>query len=101
MNLSEAKRRCPDLRTVGYEFPRYTAAAEAMYKEVFSVTPYVIGLSCDEAVMDVTEACYREEAPGGVGGHMPAGEGGGGGRGGPVAAALAERLRAKVFEATG
>ena len=66
MWLRDAHALCPALVTRPYEFERYAAAAESMYRALFSLTPWVLGLSCDEAVLDVTDAIYSpnpETAP--------------------------------------
>mgnify|MGYP002632512952 CR=1 FL=1 len=54
MWLRRARELCPDLISMPYEFEAYTAAAEAMYRQVFSMTPHVMGVSVDECYADVT-----------------------------------------------
>jgi nucleotidyltransferase/DNA polymerase involved in DNA repair len=84
MYLGEARRRCPDLVARPYEFEkyhsrhnscpcecydrpsRYAAAAEAMYRVLFRLSPWVIGLSTDEAIADVTVACHTRSLTLGV-----------------------------------
>ena len=44
MFIGKAKELCPDLITLPYEFDKYSAAAEAMYLEVFALTPFVQGV---------------------------------------------------------
>ena len=54
MWLRNARELCPDIISMPYEFEAYTAAAEAMYKQVFTTTPHVMGVSVDECYADVT-----------------------------------------------
>eukprot|EP00613_Pedinella_sp_CCMP2098_P035372 CAMPEP_0171746180 /NCGR_PEP_ID=MMETSP0991-20121206/38635_1 /TAXON_ID=483369 /ORGANISM="non described non described, Strain CCMP2098" /LENGTH=217 /DNA_ID=CAMNT_0012345859 /DNA_START=99 /DNA_END=748 /DNA_ORIENTATION=- len=58
MWLGEARRLCPHLVARPYEFGKYETVAEAVYRELFAVTPWVAGLSCDEALLDVTAQCF-------------------------------------------
>jgi nucleotidyltransferase/DNA polymerase involved in DNA repair len=41
-----------------YEFSKYSATAEAVYRVLFECTPWVAGLSCDEALLEVTQQCF-------------------------------------------
>ena len=81
MWLKQARELCPALVSVPFEFERYADLAELAYKEYFSLTPHVEGLSCDEAYLDVT---HLVAAPGG-----------------PSPRELAETLRQRVLDATG
>jgi DNA repair protein REV1 len=54
MIIREARRRCPQLVSIPYEFDKYAVTAEAMYRALFSVSPHVQGVSVDEAYVDVT-----------------------------------------------
>lgn len=58
MYLAQAKQACPELMTRPYEYDKYAATAETMYRCLFEISPYVHGLSCDEALIDVTMACF-------------------------------------------
>lgn len=88
MFIGKAKELCADLITLPYEFDKYTETAEAMYRAVFALTPFVQGVSVDEAYADVT----------GIIASM------GGGCGGTEDAsrirAVAEQLRGDVYAAT-
>ncbi|GIL49419.1 hypothetical protein Vafri_5746, partial [Volvox africanus] len=54
MFIAEAKRRCPDLIVVPYEFERYQTISEQVYRILMSYTSIVQPVSCDEAFLDVT-----------------------------------------------
>ena len=54
MRISSAKRLCPDLVVMPYEFERYTAVALDVYRALHDLTPHVVGVSVDEAYLDVT-----------------------------------------------
>eukprot|EP00854_Cymbomonas_tetramitiformis_P028214 gene28214-34934_t len=54
MFIREARQRCPALVTVPYEFDKYSATAEDMYRTLFDFTPHVQGVSVDEAYADFT-----------------------------------------------
>lgn len=55
-----AKEKCPDLVFFPFEFEKYAETALDMYKRLFALTPFVIGLSCDEAFVDITHMVNRE-----------------------------------------
>ncbi|GIL73675.1 hypothetical protein Vretimale_5440, partial [Volvox reticuliferus] len=54
MFIAEAKRRCPDLIVVPYEFEKYQTISEQVYRILMSYTSIVQPVSCDEAFLDVT-----------------------------------------------
>ncbi|KAK9810528.1 hypothetical protein WJX72_012236 [[Myrmecia] bisecta] len=54
MFIAEAKRRCPALIVMPYEFDKYEAVSEAVYKILLKYTACVQPISCDEAFLDVT-----------------------------------------------
>jgi nucleotidyltransferase/DNA polymerase involved in DNA repair len=54
MFIAEAKRRCPQLVVVPYEFERYHAISDAVYRLLLAASACVQPLSCDEAFLDVT-----------------------------------------------
>ncbi|GFR48077.1 hypothetical protein Agub_g9915, partial [Astrephomene gubernaculifera] len=54
MFISEARRRCPQLVVVPYEFDKYQAVSEQVYRILMSYTALVQPISCDEAFLDVT-----------------------------------------------
>jgi nucleotidyltransferase/DNA polymerase involved in DNA repair len=57
-----------------------------MYRCLFELSPFVHGLSCDEAIVDVTMACHRGGTIGGVREH---------------AEVVAKKLRATIAMRTG
>ncbi|KAK9867787.1 hypothetical protein WJX84_002274 [Apatococcus fuscideae] len=54
MFIADAKRRCPDLIVMPYEFDRYETVSEAVYRILLATTACVQPISCDEAWLDVT-----------------------------------------------
>ncbi|KXZ53208.1 hypothetical protein GPECTOR_7g1101 [Gonium pectorale] len=54
MFIAEAKRRCPDLVVMPYEFDKYQTVSEQVYRILMSYTSIVQPISCDEAFLDVT-----------------------------------------------
>ncbi|GAB5372640.1 hypothetical protein AAMO2058_001682400 [Amorphochlora amoebiformis] len=54
MRLGKARELCPSVIAAPYEFHKYTKAAEDLYSCVFSLTPHVQGVSCDECYLDVS-----------------------------------------------
>lgn len=50
----QARRRCPDLVVVPPRFAAYTEASKAVFEIFRETTPYVEGLSVDEAFLDVS-----------------------------------------------
>ena len=56
--IRAAKAACPDLVVVPYQFSDYEAATERVYGVLLRATACVQPLSCDEAFLDVTGACY-------------------------------------------
>ncbi|CDS37116.1 terminal deoxycytidyl transferase rev1 [Echinococcus multilocularis] len=55
MHLGDARKLCPDLRTVPYEFDAFYQVAEVFYKTVSRFCLQIEALSCDEMYVDVTE----------------------------------------------
>ncbi|VDM32049.1 unnamed protein product [Hydatigera taeniaeformis] len=55
MHLGEARKLCPDLRTVPYEFDSFYRVAEDLYKTVSRFCLQIEAISCDEMYVDVTE----------------------------------------------
>ncbi|CUT98526.1 terminal deoxycytidyl transferase rev1 [Echinococcus multilocularis] len=55
MHLRNARKLCPDLRTVPYEFDAFYQVAEVFYKTVSRFCLQIEALSCDEMYVDVTE----------------------------------------------
>ncbi|XP_015285188.1 PREDICTED: DNA repair protein REV1-like, partial [Gekko japonicus] len=55
MFFGQAKRLCPDLQAVSYDFQSYKAVAQTMYEILASYTHNIEAVSCDEALVDITE----------------------------------------------
>ena len=49
MFIGKAKELCPTLISLPYEFEKYSTTAEALYREILALTPFVQGVSVDEA----------------------------------------------------
>lgn len=54
MFMSEARRLCPSLIVVGYDFDKYQEVSDRVYRILLRYTSAVLPISCDEAYMDVT-----------------------------------------------
>lgn len=54
MWMTKARELCPEVISLNYEFDKYTEVAEIMYRALYEVTPFVNGVSCDEAYLDIT-----------------------------------------------
>ena len=54
MRIASAKRLCPNLVVMPYEFDRYSAIAIDVYRILHDVSPHVMGVSVDEAYVDAT-----------------------------------------------
>lgn len=80
MRIARAKELCPNLIVMPYEFERYSAVAIDVYRTLHELSPHVMGVSVDEAYVDVTglAACGRK-----------------------TPREIAEDVRAKIFEKTG
>ncbi|KAL8190137.1 UNVERIFIED_CONTAM: deoxycytidyl transferase [Gekko kuhli] len=55
MFFGQAKRLCPDLQAVPYDFQAYKTVAQTMYEILASYTHNIEAVSCDEALVDITE----------------------------------------------
>ncbi|XP_035207104.1 DNA repair protein REV1-like isoform X2 [Stegodyphus dumicola] len=55
MFLGEALRRCPELKTIAYDFEGYTEVSRQLYDIVSSYTLDIEAVSCDELYIDCTE----------------------------------------------
>ncbi|KAL5960770.1 DNA repair protein Rev1 [Taenia solium] len=55
MHLGDARKLCPDLRTVPYEFDAFYRVAEDLYKTVSRFCLQIEAISCDEMYVDVTD----------------------------------------------
>ncbi|KAF7336714.1 DNA repair protein [Mycena venus] len=89
MSLQQARKLCPTILTVPYEFERYTDLSLKFYTVLMSHADDVQAVSIDEALVDVTTAVSRlRRAAESVGSpHDPAKD-------------FAERIRAEVKQAT-
>uniref|UniRef100_A0A8D0GWC8 DNA repair protein REV1 n=1 Tax=Sphenodon punctatus TaxID=8508 RepID=A0A8D0GWC8_SPHPU len=55
MFFGQAKQLCPDLQAVPYDFHAYKEVAQTLYKTLASYTHNIEAVSCDEALIDITE----------------------------------------------
>ncbi|XP_034377330.1 DNA repair protein REV1 isoform X3 [Arvicanthis niloticus] len=55
MFFGHAKQLCPNLQAVPYDFQAYREVAQAMYETLASYTHSIEAVSCDEALIDVTD----------------------------------------------
>ncbi|XP_044289663.1 DNA repair protein REV1 isoform X1 [Varanus komodoensis] len=55
MFFGQAKQLCPNLQAVPYDFQAYREVAQTMYETLASYTHSIEAVSCDEALVDVTE----------------------------------------------
>nr|XP_033804083.1 DNA repair protein REV1 isoform X2 [Geotrypetes seraphini] len=55
MCFGQAKQLCPNLQVVPYDFHAYKEVAVAMYETLASYTCDIEAVSCDEALVDMTE----------------------------------------------
>src|SRR5438105_2745197 len=78
MPMARALRLCPELAIVRPDFARYRAASQVVMAILREATPLVEPLSLDEAYLDVTENAWGE----------------------PLAMRVAQRLKARIREAT-
>ena len=63
MWLDEALRLCPELVLAPYDFAEYEKVALEVYEILFEASRgECVGISCDEAFIDVTSRCESEDA---------------------------------------
>ncbi|XP_062065936.1 DNA repair protein REV1 isoform X4 [Lepus europaeus] len=55
MFFGHAKQLCPNLQAVPYDFDAYKEVARTMYETLASYTHNIEAVSCDEALVDITE----------------------------------------------
>ncbi|XP_036735952.2 DNA repair protein REV1 isoform X2 [Manis pentadactyla] len=55
MFFGHAKQLCPNLQAVPYDFHAYKEVAHTMYETLASYTHNIEAVSCDEALVDITE----------------------------------------------
>ena len=61
MSIGRARRLCPELVLVPYEFEKYAAASEDIYRIFFGVTHRVQAVSLDECYMELPASMKRKE----------------------------------------
>ncbi|MES1917829.1 MAG: hypothetical protein MHM6MM_009535, partial [Cercozoa sp. M6MM] len=62
MWLNEAKKRCPKLVCVGFDFAGYTRASSQVYRACFEWTHDVLAKSCDECYLRVSHTALRHSS---------------------------------------
>ncbi|XP_010076510.1 PREDICTED: DNA repair protein REV1 isoform X3 [Pterocles gutturalis] len=55
MFFGQAKKLCPNLQAVSYDFDAYKEVARTIYEILASYTHNIEAVSCDEALVDITE----------------------------------------------
>ncbi|XP_018418937.1 PREDICTED: DNA repair protein REV1 isoform X2 [Nanorana parkeri] len=55
MMFGKAKQLCPDLQVVPYDFDAYKEVSMTLYRTLASYTHDIEAVSCDEALVDITE----------------------------------------------
>ncbi|KAM9593960.1 DNA repair protein REV1 isoform 5-T13 [Morphnus guianensis] len=55
MFFGQAKKLCPNLQAVSYDFDAYKEVARTVYEILASYTHNIEAVSCDEALVDITE----------------------------------------------
>ncbi|XP_062484505.1 DNA repair protein REV1 isoform X1 [Pezoporus occidentalis] len=55
MFFGQAKKLCPNLQAVSYDFDAYKEVAQTVYEILASYTHNIEAVSCDEALVDITE----------------------------------------------
>ncbi|XP_060043442.1 DNA repair protein REV1 isoform X2 [Erinaceus europaeus] len=55
MFFGHAKQLCPNLQAVAYDFHAYKEVAQMMYETLASYTHNIEAVSCDEALVDITD----------------------------------------------
>lgn len=79
MFLGSARKLCPDIHCVPYQFEEYRKVSQRLYDILVTYSHEIEAVSCDEAYIDVSEALEEDETP----------------------TELAEKIRADIKEATG
>jgi nucleotidyltransferase/DNA polymerase involved in DNA repair len=60
--MGNARKLCPNLEVVPYEFSEYTRISEIVYTIIFDYTAEVQAMSCDEAYADFTEVVIQRQS---------------------------------------
>ncbi|XP_070561511.1 DNA repair protein REV1-like isoform X2 [Ptychodera flava] len=55
MFMGQAKKLCPDLQTIPYDFDKYKEISQILYETVASYTHDIEAVSCDEMLVDISE----------------------------------------------
>ena len=61
MFLGNARSKCPDLVCVPYQFESYRTVSQKFYEILASYTSAIEAVSCDEALLDVTDLLSESE----------------------------------------
>ncbi|XP_078373550.1 DNA repair protein REV1-like isoform X2 [Oculina patagonica] len=78
MFLGAARKLCPDIHCVPYQFEQYRQVSQRLYDILVTYSHEIEAVSCDEAYIDVSETLEEGETP----------------------TELAEKIRAEIKEAT-
>eukprot|EP00752_Nemacystus_decipiens_P004206 g3844.t1 len=62
MFMMQAKKLCPELIVLRYDFEAYTETSEKMYRVFLRYAPVVMAVSCDEAFLELAEGTDPMEA---------------------------------------
>ena len=57
MFMGQARRLCPDLITIPYDFEGYKSVSRKLYDIVASYTMNIMAVSCDEMFVDISSLC--------------------------------------------
>nr|XP_006819721.1 PREDICTED: DNA repair protein REV1-like [Saccoglossus kowalevskii] len=55
MFMGQAKKLCPDLQAIPYDFEKYKEVSQILYKTVASYTHDIEAVSCDEMFVDISD----------------------------------------------
>ncbi|KAI8138573.1 hypothetical protein BJV82DRAFT_288370 [Fennellomyces sp. T-0311] len=61
MHIGAAKKLCPDLRVIPYEFEKYRAVSEALYEVLYEFAEEIEAVSVDEALIEVSDPSVATE----------------------------------------
>lgn len=79
MFLGSARKLCPDIHCVPYQFEEYRKVSQRLYDILMAYSHEIEAVSCDEAYIDVSETLEEDESP----------------------TQLAEKIRGEIKESTG
>ena len=63
MSVGEARKLCPHLTVLPYNFAKIESVSEAVFRRFASLTPFVAPISCDEAYLDLSHLALTMAAP--------------------------------------